>query len=63
MLRIPLMTMLWLSMYTLISIVKTPESTFNAFCMVCLCDALGVVLSIQDEGLHSTGVPCGLCIL
>ena len=45
-----MMTMLWLSMYTLISIVNT--FNYFALCMMCPCDALqlGVALSVQDEG-------------
>ena len=61
MLLISLMTMIWLSMYTLISIVNT--FNYSALCIVCLCDALGVALSVQHEGLHSTGIPCGVCVL
>ena len=31
---------------------------------VCSCDALGVALSVsvQDEWLHSTDVPCGVYV-
>ena len=31
--------------------------------MMCPCDALGVALSVQDEGLHSTGIPHGVCVV
>jgi len=53
--------MLWLSMYTLMSAVNT----FNYFtlCVVYPYDALGVELSEQDECLHSTSIPCGVCVL
>jgi len=59
---ISIMTMLWLSMYTLISVVNTFK--YFALCMMCPCDALpGVALSVQDEGLHNTGIPSGVCVL
>ena len=56
------MTMLWLSMYTLISAVNTFNySTLGR--VVCPYDALGVELSVQDECLHGTGIPRGVCVL
>ena len=55
-----LMTALLLSMYTDLCC-EHLQLLFLIYCIVhgVLCDTLGVALSVQDEGLHSTGVQHG----